>query len=148
MTYASFLSVFCNETVRKKKRKREGPKNKRGPTGYTLFFQETYNNIKKDNGDDGIDSKDVLMLIARQWNDIDDGDKEAWQCKAEQLKQAGFAAATSATANGNATAEMPMLAEAMEEVGSPEPPRNEEWGGKKRASLKSSEEEVTNNASV
>ena len=119
--------------ARKKKRKREGPPKKRGPTGYTLFFQESYESIKKAHSgeNENVDSKDVLMLIARQWNEIGDDEKEAWQYKAEQLRatQAAEAIADAASAAAGPV-ELPIMAE-IEEIGLHEPP-SEDWNGNKK----------------
>ena len=71
-----------------------------------------------------MDSKQVLMLIARQWNEIGEQEKEAWQLKAEQLRQVNAAAATDAAAM--------LEEEAIEE----EPPLDDDWNDKKRASRK------------
>lgn len=81
------------------------------------------------------------MMIARQWNDIAEEEREAWQYKAEQLKQANAAQAS--------LAEMPLLSEAMEEDilrehMPPDPAEQEEhWASKKRASRQPAQK-VTN----
>ena len=70
--------------------------------------------------------------IARQWNEIGDEEKAAWQYKAEQLKQANAEAA-----------ELPAeSSEALEEVaGLPE--SSEDWSSKKRESRKAPPKTLT-----
>jgi len=85
-----------------------------------------------------VSSKDILALIAQQWAQIDDQEKQAWQYKAEQLKEAG----------GDSAVAMPQVAEAIEEVGLPEPPTAEEWGSRKRPARKAPPKSADATASV
>ena len=124
---------------RKKKRKPEEATKRKDPTGYAVFFQDSYEAFKKARGV-SIDSKQAHLTISRQWRDMGEAEKAAWQYKADQLKQA-------MSLNGESgAAEMPILPEGIEEDGLPELPMHnpeedndeeEEWAPKKPAGRKS-----------
>lgn len=137
------LSFLFKSAHRKKKRKRGSAaavagdnnnitntttttKPKRAHTGYTLYVRENYEIIKKTAGGDDMPSKDIISLVARQWSQIGEQEKRAWQYKAEQLKQASEAAAAAAASNNT-----PPQQESIEEIGLPEPPSadgSDNWG--------------------
>jgi hypothetical protein len=48
---------------------------------------ENYEAIKKTHGAD-MPSKDIISKIAAQWSMTDDQEKQAWQFRADQLKEA------------------------------------------------------------
>jgi hypothetical protein len=124
VSYTLFYASAANR--RDKKRKRETPDldkaNKRAHTGYTLYVHENYVSMKSTQG--GIPSKEILSLLARQWAEVDEQEKDAWQYKADQLNLAeGREAATD-------------MEGAEAEIALPEPHSAEDWGDKKRPARK------------
>ena len=121
-THALFSIFACYYTYvgrGKKKRKRE--KAKRAPTAYTLFVHENYETIKKARGDPEMASRDVIALVAQQWAETSEAEKQMWQFRAEQHEMKPSAAGNHV---GSAfEEELPSLSAAVEEDG----------GGKKRA---------------
>jgi hypothetical protein len=85
---------------------------------------ENYEAIKKTNGAN-MPSKDIISMIARQWSQIDDQEKQAWQFRAEQLKEAQSHETNVILGQG----------EAIAEVGLPEPP-SDDWDSGKRPARK------------
>lgn len=59
----------------KKKRKRDPSKAKRAHTAYTMFVQENYEVIKK-NLDPNVPSKDIISIVARQWAETSEEEKQ------------------------------------------------------------------------
>lgn len=112
----------------RKKRKRE-TKAKKAHTAYTLYVHENYEAIKKSHGAD-MPSKDVISIIARQWSQIDDQEKQAWQFRADQLKEAQ-SYETNAIAGHEETI-----------TGLPEPP-SEDWDNRKRPARKAPPKTMT-----
>lgn len=99
-------------------------------TGYSLYVHENYE-MKKAMGND-MSSKDIRSQVDKQWSQIGEQEQQAWQCKAERLKQAAAEeAAVYANKNtGNIS---------IEEVGLPEPPPapdgTEDWDSRKRPTV-------------
>jgi hypothetical protein len=114
----------------RKKRKRE-TKPKKAHTAYTLYVHENYESVKKAHRPD-MPSKDIISLIARQWSQIGDQEKQAWQFRAEQLKEAQSHETNAISAQG----------EAIAEVGLPEPP-SDDWDNRKRPARKAPPKEMT-----
>ena len=104
----------------KKKRRRE--KAKRAPTAYTLFVHENYETIKKARGDPEMASRDVIALVAQQWAETSETEKQMWQFRAEQheMKPSSTPGSHVGTAFEE---ELPSLSAPVEDDG----------GGKKRA---------------
>jgi len=65
-----------------KKRKMKADRPKRKHTGYTLFMQETYPNVKVKHPDEP--SKELISLVAKQWKDLAMDEKNAWKERAQQ----------------------------------------------------------------
>ena len=65
-----------------KKRKMKADRPKRKHTGYTLFMQETYPNVKVEYPD--VPSKELISLVAKQWKDLGIDGKSAWKERAQQ----------------------------------------------------------------
>ena len=68
-------------------RKRKAGSTKRQPTGYTLFVQEHYSDIKIQNPDRP--SKDLISIVAKQWEAAPDSAKETWRAQARALNASG-----------------------------------------------------------
>lgn len=87
-------------------------------------MQENYDAIKKSSGSENVSSKDILSLVARQWSSIGEQEKQAWQYRAEQLKEAG---------EGLEAAH----ADIMDELGLPEGEgEGDDWGSRKKPARK------------
>mmetsp|Transcript_7524 Transcript_7524/g.16217 ORF Transcript_7524/g.16217 Transcript_7524/m.16217 type:complete len:164 (-) Transcript_7524:1718-2209(-) len=69
--------------VRKRKLKVDRPK--RQHTGYTLFMQETYPNVKIENPDQL--PKALIGLVAKLWNNLTTGGKTEWKERAESTNK-------------------------------------------------------------
>lgn len=106
----------------KKKRKRE-TKTKRAPTAYTLFVHENYEMIKKTQGDENMPSRDIISLVAQQWAQTSETEKQMWQFRAEQMKNAS-------SAN---TALTHQVEDEIPELPSPDHASNNDGGGKRKA---------------
>ena len=65
--------------VRKRKMKADRPKRKH--TGYTLFMQEKYPNVKTEHTD--LPNKDLISLVAKQWKDLNAEEKTTWKERAQ-----------------------------------------------------------------
>ncbi|MGK3743134.1 MAG: hypothetical protein ACI90V_009990 [Bacillariaceae sp.] len=65
--------------VRKRKMKVDRPKRKH--TGYTLFMQEKYPNVKAEHTD--LPNKELISLVAKQWKDLDAEEKNTWKERAQ-----------------------------------------------------------------
>jgi hypothetical protein len=127
-----FIDLPINHFVARgrKKRKRE-TKPKKAHTAYTLYVHENYESVKKTHGAD-MPSKEIITIIARQWSQIGDQEKQAWQYRAEQLKEA----------QAHETNAMSGQGEAIAEVGLPEPP-SDDWDNRKRPARKAPPKELT-----
>lgn len=113
--------TFCQIRVgKRKKRKIEVPKPKpqRIHSGYTLYISENFESIKNAN-DGNVNTKEVLLALARQWGQVDEQEKQAWQFKADQLKHA----------------EDSHINEGIEDLALPDPSADE-WGSKKEPARK------------
>jgi len=102
----SFLFVVKARRSKKRKRGESGEggandKRKRSHTGYTLFVHENYETIKKSHQGSGngaeppMNSKEIMSLVARQWSEAGDEERQTWQDRAERLKEAEVAEASS-----------------------------------------------------
>jgi hypothetical protein len=111
----------------RRKRKRE-TKPKKAHTAYTLYVSENYESIKKTHGAD-MPSKDIISIIARQWSQIDDQEKQAWQFRAEQLKEA----------QAHETNVIAGQGEAIAEAGLP----SDDWDSSKQPARKEPPKELT-----
>lgn len=78
-----------------------------------------------------MNSKETMAMIGRQWSQISEQEKQAWQYRAEQLKHAESAAS-------------------IEEEGLPEPPgaENEDWRSQKKPARKQSDKSDGESATV
>lgn len=54
---------------------------KRKHTGYTLFMQEKYPNVKTEHTD--LPNKDLISLVAKQWKDLNAEEKTTWKERAQ-----------------------------------------------------------------
>mmetsp|Transcript_20913 Transcript_20913/g.29061 ORF Transcript_20913/g.29061 Transcript_20913/m.29061 type:complete len:179 (+) Transcript_20913:84-620(+) len=79
----------------KKKRKRDANRPKRQHTAYTMFVQENYESIKRNN-DPNIGSKDIISIVARQWADTTEEEKQMWKARAIMSSKDGVSS-TAAT---------------------------------------------------
>lgn len=114
------------------------PKEKRAQTGYQLYMHENYAAIKQqqqmqqdnDNSSTTLSSKDILSIIARQWSEASEQEKQAWQFRAESVKQtqtAGERAATAAAAHVADTAAAALPPEVEDMDLPPEAATLEDW---------------------
>lgn len=67
----------------------EKPKVKR-VSGYILFSNATRDEVRDslNNGDEKPKNTDIMKELARRWKDLSDEDKEPWNAKAKELKEA------------------------------------------------------------
>ena len=66
--------------ARKRKRKHDPNRPKRQHTAYTLFVQENYPSIRNQYPD--LQSKEIIALVARQWAEVSDLERQAWKQRA------------------------------------------------------------------
>jgi HMG-box domain len=66
--------------ARKRKRKHDPNRPKRQHTAYTLFVQENYPSIRNQYPE--LQSKDIIGLVARQWAEVSDLERQAWKQRA------------------------------------------------------------------
>jgi hypothetical protein len=71
---------FCAEVNRKGRRKRDPSRTKRQHTAYTLFVQENFEAIKKNNPD--MPPKDIISMVAQQWSEVSGEERELWKQRA------------------------------------------------------------------
>jgi len=79
---------------KKRLRKRNPNAKKRSHTAYTLFVQETYPKIKEQhgiahtNGDPNqVQSKNIISLVAKQWQEVPPNEKEEWKRRAKEFSE-------------------------------------------------------------
>mmetsp|Transcript_40148 Transcript_40148/g.60260 ORF Transcript_40148/g.60260 Transcript_40148/m.60260 type:complete len:143 (-) Transcript_40148:370-798(-) len=70
---------------KKQKRKREPKRPKRQQTAYTMFIQENYELVKKSNPT--MSSKDITSIVAKQWANVSEEDKQVWKEAIEDAAQ-------------------------------------------------------------
>mmetsp|Transcript_21078 Transcript_21078/g.31243 ORF Transcript_21078/g.31243 Transcript_21078/m.31243 type:complete len:163 (+) Transcript_21078:150-638(+) len=64
----------------KSKRKNTQSRPKRQHTAYTMFVMESFEAIKKNNPE--MPPKDIISMVARQWAQLSDEEKELWKQRA------------------------------------------------------------------
>lgn len=67
--------ISSNYIDGRKRRKKDPNKPKRAATGYTLFVSENYESMKRNN-DPALAGKDIITMIARQWEATSPEEKE------------------------------------------------------------------------
>lgn len=75
-------SHFCwtiPDSARKATKRKVG-RPKRQHTAYTMFVMENYEAIRKSNAD--MPSKEIISMVARQWAQVSDEEKELWKERA------------------------------------------------------------------
>ena len=94
-------------------------KQKRAPTGYSVFVQENYASFQQAIASEPTTttSKDVLASLARHWQILEDEEKRRWSQKAKERSDAPTADST------------PPAVDPVEEPELPEPP--ETWPDRK-----------------
>lgn len=66
----------------------EEPKNKKSPSGYLLYANDTRASVKQnliDSGTENPKPTDVIKEVAKLWRDLSQEDKTVWNEKAKQL---------------------------------------------------------------
>lgn len=72
------ILLFPDSSRRVKRKLASKPK--RQHTAYTMFVQENYDAIKKNHAE--MPSKDIIAMVARQWGQISEEEKELWKQRA------------------------------------------------------------------
>mmetsp|Transcript_21458 Transcript_21458/g.25893 ORF Transcript_21458/g.25893 Transcript_21458/m.25893 type:complete len:178 (-) Transcript_21458:65-598(-) len=98
----------------KKKRKRDSNRPKRQHTAYTMFVQENYESIKRNN-DPNIGSKDIISMVARQWADTPEEEKQMWKARAVMSSKDGVSSTAATDETIAAAAAAVAVTDGMEE---------------------------------
>mmetsp|Transcript_1837 Transcript_1837/g.2794 ORF Transcript_1837/g.2794 Transcript_1837/m.2794 type:complete len:289 (+) Transcript_1837:92-958(+) len=82
---------------KKRLRKRNPHAKKRAHTAYTLFVKTTYPKIKEqyeaqatgtEDDQNSFQSKNIISIVAKQWKDTPDNEKEEWRHRAKEATEA------------------------------------------------------------
>jgi len=137
----------------RRKRKREQQQAASRPkrahhTGYSLFVQEYYDSVRKSadaaSGGSRMASKDIISLVARKWSEIGDLEKQAWQYRAEQLRQAQEGDVTHPPPIDGSARQQQQDVASIEAMGL-EPPAvgdADDWGNRKRPAARKPSDKI------
>lgn len=59
---------------------------------YLFYLSENYDMIKNTHGSNGTASREIMSLVAQQWAQTSETEKQMWQFRAEQMKGTSAAA--------------------------------------------------------
>jgi HMG (high mobility group) box len=79
---------------KEKQRKHNPDRKKRKHTGYTKFMQETFPIRKSEHPE--LKSKDLISMVARQWKELNDEERDVWKTKAAAGSSSSPTASSSA----------------------------------------------------
>jgi len=71
-----------------------------------LALLENYEMIKRTQGTDSMGSREMIALVAQQWHQTSETEKQMWQYRADQLKTASSTTAQIEEENNSSTGEV------------------------------------------